>query len=237
MLIKKSHSGAKFYKSPEYCLVVDFKYLNLNLLDIKFRYPEIKHVLHKISRHSNCVYSVLDLKHAFHSINLTEDREQYTSCCASPGLPTYQNNKLIKGLNDSPTYFISLMNDLLHELPPDIREYINWIMDDIIIFTHMKVLKALCLCWKNMACSWQSTKFTLSYQKWNLWDCCFQAKTIYPPMLGFHVKTISILPIPLTVRGIISIICCVIYSAQFLSKYVGSMPECCMQVLKLRAWT
>ncbi len=134
MLIKKSHSGAKLAKSPEYRLVVDFKYLNSHLPDIKFSYPEIKHVLHKIGRHSSCVFGVLNLKHAFHSINLTEESKQYTSCCASPGSPTYQFNKLSQCLNVSQVYFTSLMNDLLHELPSDIHEYIDCIMDDIIIF-------------------------------------------------------------------------------------------------------
>ncbi len=80
MLIKKSHSGAKLNKTPEYRLVVDFKYLNSHLPDIKFSYPEIKHVLHKIGRYSSCVYSVLDLKHAFHSINLIENNKKFTSC-------------------------------------------------------------------------------------------------------------------------------------------------------------
>ncbi len=94
VLIKKSHSGAKLAKSPEYRLVVDFKYLKSHLPDIKFSYPEIKHVLHKIGRHSSHVFSMLDLKHTFPSINLTEESKQYTSCCASPGSPTYQFNKL-----------------------------------------------------------------------------------------------------------------------------------------------
>ncbi len=106
--------------------------------------------LHKIGRHSSCVYNVLDLIHVFHSINLTEDSKQYTSCCASPCSPTYQYNKLSQGLNVSPAHFTSLMNDLLHELPPEIREYIDCIMDDIIIFTpdvktHKKVLKSFML--------------------------------------------------------------------------------------------
>ncbi len=77
MLIKKSHTGAKLNKAPEYHLVVDFKYLNSHLPDIKFSYPEIKHVLHKIGRHSSRIFSILDLKHAFHSINLTEESKQY----------------------------------------------------------------------------------------------------------------------------------------------------------------
>ncbi len=74
------NSEAKLNKTPEYRLVVDFKYLNSHLPDIKFSYPEIKHVLHKIGRHSSHVYSVLDLKHVFHSINLTEYSKQYYSC-------------------------------------------------------------------------------------------------------------------------------------------------------------
>ncbi len=85
MLIKKSHSGAKLNKTPEYRLVVVFKYLSSHLPDIKFSYPEIKHVLHKIGRHS----SILDLKHTFHSINLTENSKKFTSCYSSPGSPTY----------------------------------------------------------------------------------------------------------------------------------------------------
>ncbi len=106
MLIKKSHSGAKLNKASEYHLAVDFKYLNSHLPDVKFSYPEIKHVLHKISRHSSHFYSMLDLKHAFHSIKLTEDSKQYTIRCASPGSPTYQY-KLSQGLNVSPTYYFT----------------------------------------------------------------------------------------------------------------------------------
>ncbi len=132
MVVKKSHSGAKLNKARKY-LVLDFKYLNSQLLDIKFGYPEIKYVLHKIGRHSSWVYSVLEMKHAVHSINLTEDSKQCTSCCASPRSPTYQYNKLSQGLNISPAYLTSFMNDLLHELLPEICEYIDCIMDDIII--------------------------------------------------------------------------------------------------------
>ncbi len=90
------------------------------------------------------------MKHAFHSINLIEESKQYTSCCASLGSPTYQYNKLSQGLNVSPAYFSSLMNNLLHEIPPEIREYIDCIMDDVISFTldvktHKKVLKSFML--------------------------------------------------------------------------------------------
>ncbi len=68
MLIKKSQSGAKLAKAPECRLVVDFKYLNSHLPDIKFSYSEIEHVMHKIGKHSSSVFSMPNLKHAFHSI-------------------------------------------------------------------------------------------------------------------------------------------------------------------------
>ncbi len=100
----------------------------------------------KFAETESCIYSVLDLKHAFHSINLTEDSKQYMSCCASPVYQLNQFNKLSQGLNISPAYFTSLMNDVLHELPADICEYIDCIMDNVIIFTpdvktHKKVIK------------------------------------------------------------------------------------------------
>ncbi len=114
---------------------MDFKYLNSHLPDIKFIYPEIKHALHTIRRHSSHIFSVLDLRDAFHSINLTEDSKQYTSCCASPGLLIYQFNKLSQGLNVPLPYFTSLMNDLIHKLPSDICEYIDYTMDNVIMFT------------------------------------------------------------------------------------------------------
>ncbi len=77
MLIKKPHDGAKLNKDQEYKMVVDFKHLNSHLPDIKFSYPEVKHVLHKIGH--SIIYSVLDMKHAFYSINLDDDSMKFTS--------------------------------------------------------------------------------------------------------------------------------------------------------------
>ncbi len=225
MLIKKSHSSAKLNKAAEYRLVVDFKYLNSHLLDIKFSYPGIKHVLLKIGRHSSRFYSVLNLKHAFHSINLTEDSKQYTSCCASPGSPTYQYNKLSQGLNVSPVYFTSLMNDLLHELPPDIREYMDCIMDDIIIFTpdvktHKIVLNNFMLILKKYDMLHTINKVRTFRCKVKYMGLLLSSKDNLPTitLLGSHMKAISTLQILLIAWSIKSFIGCVIYLAQFLPK-------------------
>ncbi len=193
--------------------------------EIKFSYPEIKHVLHKIGRHSSRVFIVLDLKQAFHYINLTEESKQYTSCCASPGSPTYQYNKLSQGLNVSPVYLTSLMNDLLHELPADICEYIDCIMDDVIIFTpdiktHKKVLKSFMLMLKKYGMLLTIDKIHTFRSKVKYMDLLLSSKDNLPTItpLGSCVKAISTLPIPITARGIKSFIGCVIYLAQFLPK-------------------
>ncbi len=147
MFINKSHDETKLNKEQEYHMVVDFKHLNSHLPEIKFSYPEDKHVLHKIGRSKSRVYSVLDLKHAFYCINLDEESIQYIYCCASPGSPVLQFCKLAMGLMSSLAFFTALMNDILGELPNDIREYVECIMDDCVIYTpdrdmHMKVIKA-----------------------------------------------------------------------------------------------
>ncbi len=219
MLIKESHSGAKLVKSPEYRLLMDFKYLNSHLPNIKFKYPEVKHVLRKIGKHSSCVFSMLDLKYAFHSINLAEESKQYTSCYASPGPPTYQFNNLGQGLNVSPAYFTSLMNDLLHELSSDIREYIDCIMDDIIIFTpdiitNKKVIKCFMFKLKEYGMLCPMNKIDTFHSKVKYMSLLLFSKDDLPT----SVKSISTLPIPITARGIKLFIGCVIYLAQFLPK-------------------
>ncbi len=190
MLINKSHTGVKLNKAPEYRLVVDFKYLNSHLHDIKFCYPEIKHVLHKIGRHSSCAFSILDLKHAFHSINLTEESKQYTNCCASPSSPTYQYNKLSQGLNVSSAYFTSLMNDLLHELQADIREYIDCIIFTPDIKTHKKVLKSFMLMLKKYGMLLTINKIHTFRSKIKYMGLLLSSKDNLPTItpLGLHVR-------------------------------------------------
>ncbi len=146
-MIKKYHNGTKLNKEEEYRMIVDFKHLNSHLPDIKFSYPEVKHVLHKIGRCKSRVCSVLDLKYAFYCINLDEESIQYTSCCASPGSPVLQFRKLAMGFKSSPAFSMSLTNDTLRELPDDISEHVECIMDDCVVYTsdinmHMKVIKA-----------------------------------------------------------------------------------------------
>ncbi len=167
----------------------------------------------------------MDLKYTFHSINLTEESKQYMSCCASPGSPTYQINKLSQGLNVSPAYFTSLINDLLYELISEIHEYIDCIIDNVIIFTpdiktHKKVIKHFMYKLKEYGMLLPINKIHTFHSKVKYMCLLLSSKDNFPTITpsGSHVKAISTLPIPITARGIKSFIGCLIYLAQYLPK-------------------
>jgi hypothetical protein len=225
MLIPKAHSGSKLSSSPEYRLVVDFKYLNSFLPDVKFSYPEIKHILHKIGRGNSTIFSVLDLKNAFFSINLDKDSIKYTSCCASPGSPIYQFRKLAQGLKPSPAFFTALMNEILSELPSNIREYIECIMDDCIIFTpdletHIRVLTYFLHKLKEYGLLLTLNKVHAFRHSVKYMGLLLSSKDKIPTItpLGSRIQSITNLPIPITASGIKSFIGCIIFLAQFLPK-------------------
>ncbi len=151
---------------------------------------------------------MLHFKHVFHYINLTEESKQYTSCCAYPCSPTYQYNKLSQELNVSSAYFTSLMNDLLHELPPEIREYVDCIMDYVIIFTpdiktHKKVLNRFMLMLKKYGMFLAINKVHTFRSKVKYMGLLLSSKDNLPTItpLGSRVTSMSMLPISSNSEG------------------------------------
>ncbi len=132
------------------------------------------------------------------------------------------------------------MNDILSELPPDIREHIECIMDDCIVFTlfittHKNVLK--CFLYKLKEYDMLLTinkkhtfRLKVKYMGLSLSNSD-GLPTIAP--LGCRIKAISTLPIPITTRGIKSFIGCVIYLAQFMPK-LSNMIKPINDILKKR---
>ncbi len=97
------------------------------------------------------------------------------------------------------------MNDLLHELPADIHEYIDYIMDDVIIFTHdfkthKKVLKCFMLMLKTYGMLLIINEINTFRSKVKYMGLLLSSKDNLPTTtpLGSYVKAISTLPIPIT---------------------------------------
>ncbi len=248
MLIKKSYDGTRLNTKQEYRMVVDFKHLNSSLSDIKFSYPEVKHILHKIGRSKSCAYSVLDIKYAFYCISLDEESIQYTSSFASPGNPVLQFRKLAQGLKSSLVFITSLMNDILSELPDDIRQDVECIMDDVIIYTfdidmHMKVIKAFMYKLKDHVKLLTINKVHTFHKEVKYMGLRMSSSEGTPSItpLGSRIKAIAtLLPIPITARGIKSFIGCILYLGQFLphlSKLVKPINDILKKSNKLQNLT
>ena len=82
------------------------------------------------------VMFVLDLKDAFHSLQLMENSKKFCGILPYFGSPSYLYQSMPMGLNISPTIWQSYINAILSCLQS--RKYCEVIMDDLLLFTPMK---------------------------------------------------------------------------------------------------
>ena len=86
---------------------------------------------------SKCeVMSVLDLKDAFHSLQLTENPKKFCGILPYFRIPSYLYQRMPMGLNISPPIWQSYINAILSCLQS--RKYCEAIMDDLLLFTPTK---------------------------------------------------------------------------------------------------
>ena len=132
-------------------VVTDFRHLNMHITKNNLAYPLLKNTFSMLGS-SNCeVMPVLDLKDAFHSLQLTENSKKFCGILPYFGTPSYLYQGMPMELNISPTILQSYINAILYCLQS--RKYCEAIMDDLLLFTLMKsshfdkledLLKALC---------------------------------------------------------------------------------------------
>ena len=86
---------------------------------------------------SKCeVMSVLDLKDAFHSLQLSEKSQKYCGILPYFGSASYLYQKMPMGLNVSPPIWQMYINSILNSLQS--RKYCEVIMGDLLLFTPSK---------------------------------------------------------------------------------------------------
>ena len=86
---------------------------------------------------SKCeVFSVLDLKDAFHSLRLSENSKRYCGILPDFGSTSYLHQRMPMGLNISPSIWQSYIYTILDCLQN--RKYCKAIMDDLSLFTPSK---------------------------------------------------------------------------------------------------
>ena len=132
-------------------VVTDFRHLSMRIAKNNLAYPLIKDTFTMLGSSKCEVMSVLDLKHAFHSLQLAESSKKYCGILPYFGSMSYLYQRMPMGLNFSPLVWQSYINAILNCLSS--RKYCEVIMDDLLLFTPTKqshfdrledLLKALC---------------------------------------------------------------------------------------------
>ena len=117
-------------------VVTDFRHLNIRIAKNNLAYPLVRDTFSVIGNSKCKVLSVLDLKDAFHSIQLSEDFKRYHGILPYFGSASYLYQKMHMGLNMSPSIWQSYINATLECL--QIRKHCEAIMIGLLLFTPSK---------------------------------------------------------------------------------------------------
>ena len=132
-------------------VVTDFRHLNMCIAKNNLAYPLLKYTFSVLGSSKCKVMSVLDLKDAFHTLQLMENSKKFCGILPYFGSPSYLYQQMPMGLNISPAIWQPYINAILICLQS--RKYCEAIMDDLLLFSPTKsshfekledLLKALC---------------------------------------------------------------------------------------------
>ena len=139
-ILKEEHSA---YSSPvmllrkkgttDLRLVTDFRHLNTKIVRRNLPFPLIREAIHTIGQARPMVVSVLDLKQAYHCLNLSPRCQDYCGITSYFGGKSYKYLRLPMGLSASPCVFQQHINSILDSAQA--RDFCIGIMDDLIIFS------------------------------------------------------------------------------------------------------
>ena len=117
-------------------VVTDFRHLNMHIAKNILAYQLLKDTFLMLGSSMCEVMSVLDLKDAFHSLQLKENSKKFCGILPYFGSPSYLYQRMSMGLKISPPIWQSYINAILSCLQS--RKYCEAIMDDLLLFTPTK---------------------------------------------------------------------------------------------------
>ena len=112
-------------------VISDFRYLNSKLASVQLAFPLIRDVLAKIGSSGATLFTVVDLRDAYHSLLLAEDSRQLCGITPYFGSYTYVYKRMGMGLNEAPAIWQQFITQEMEAMPNRDRYVV--IMDDILI--------------------------------------------------------------------------------------------------------
>ena len=117
-------------------VVTDFRHLNVRIAKNNLAYQLVQDTF-SVHGNSKCeILPVLDLKDAFHSLQLSGDSKRYCGILPYSGSASYLHQRIPMGLNISPSIWQSYINAILGCLQS--KKHCKTIMDDLLLFTPSK---------------------------------------------------------------------------------------------------
>ena len=117
-------------------VVTDFRHLNVRIAKNNLAYQLVRDTFSVLGSSKCEALSVLDLKDAFHSLQLSENSKRYCRVHLYFGSTSYLYQRMPMGLNISPSIWKSYINAILYCLQN--RKYCEGIMDNLLLFTPSK---------------------------------------------------------------------------------------------------
>ena len=153
--------------------VTDFQHLNTRIAKNNLACPLLRDTFSLLGNSKCEVLSVLDMKDAFHSLQLSEKSQKYCGILPYFGSASYLYQRMPMGLNVSLPIWQTYINTILNSLQS--RKYCEVIMDDLLLFTpskkaHMDKLEDLLKALRKNGLKISPKKFNYLEQNCNIWE-------------------------------------------------------------------
>ena len=129
LLLKKKDNPSNPYR-----IVSDLRVLNLRIAPIHYCTPLLRDALQIIGRSEANIFSSIDIKNAFYSLNVHPDSRKYLTIAPYAAGRTLQYKKMPQGLCISPSEWNDKIADILSQIPR-YNDFCVCIADDILVFS------------------------------------------------------------------------------------------------------
>ena len=132
-------------KSGKHRVCVDYRRLNAISLLEAYPIPPIHTLLDNL--HGSRVFSVIDLKSAYHNVPIRAADRHKTAFITKSGC--YEFNYMPFGLKSAPATFMRFIHEVLYSTSPELKNNTEVYLDDILIHTkdiesHQKIFEKVC---------------------------------------------------------------------------------------------
>ena len=114
-------------------MVTDFRVLNTRIVKLNPSLPLIREALQKLGESECDMFSIIDLKDAYHTLPIKKESQKYCAITPYYGSPTYLYQRIAMGLAISPAVWMQFISRVMASMPNP-KAHLA-IMDDCLVHT------------------------------------------------------------------------------------------------------